>query len=309
VLERRAPSNGTIAADARDIRREFWSFTWPRSIGSVSQIILQRADIIIVGALISPSAAAVYTAATRFVALGKFGVQALQQVLQPQFTELLATRQHDVLREVFKIASAWSVALAWPIYLAIGCAPAVYLSVFGADYVGSATTTVVVMMLGMLVAIYSGPVDTVLLMSGRSTTSLINSLVALALDIGLCFLLIPRLGISGAAIAWAVAVAVRAVLAYIQVRQSLRISPISGVSAITAGAAVACFALPMIGLTVTGSTSLLAFTTVGLAGTVVYFAILWLARKQLHLDDLRALFRRRAGDRTSSPVAAGPPDA
>jgi O-antigen/teichoic acid export membrane protein len=306
VLERRAP-RGLVVGGAPVIRREFWTFTWPRSIASVSQILLQRADIIIVGALISPSAAAVYTAATRFVAFGKFGVQALQQVLQPQFTHLLATRQYDVLRDVFKISSAWSVLLAWPIYLAIGCAPAVYLSVFGASFVGPGTTTVVVMMLGMLVAIYSGPVDTVLLMSGRSRTSLINSLTALAIDIVLCFLLIPRLGISGAAIAWALAVTVRAVLAYFQVRKSQKLSPVSAASAIAAAAAVGCFALPMLGLAVTGTTSLVAFAAVGLAGTVVYLAILRLARKPLHLDALGALLKRpRRQELRSSPVEATP---
>ena len=306
VLERRAP-RGFVVTGAPVIRREFWTFTWPRSIASVSQILLQRADIIIVGALISPSAAAVYTAATRFVAFGKFGVQALQQVLQPQFTHLLATRQHDVLREVFKISSAWSVLLAWPIYLAIGCAPAVYLSVFGDSFVGPGTTTVVVMMLGMLAAIYSGPVDTLLLMSGRSTTSLINSLTALAIDIVLCFLLIPPLGISGAAIAWALAVTVRAVLAYFQVRRSQRISPISAASAIAAGASVGCFGLPMLGLTLTGTTSLIAFAAVGLGGTVVYLAVLRLARKSLHLESLGALLRRPGRQELrTAPVEATP---
>jgi len=306
VLERRAPI-GLEVGDALVIRREFWTFTWPRSIASVAQMLIQRADIIIVAALISPSAAAVYTAATRFVALGKFGVQALQQVLQPQFTHLLATRQHDVLRDVFKVSSAWSVLLAWPIYLAIGCAPAVYLSVFGESFVGPGTTTVVVMMLGMLVAIYSGPVDTVLLMSGRSTTSLINSLTALAIDIVLCFLLIPRLGISGAAIAWALAVTVRAVLAYFQVRRSQKISPVSTASAIAAGASVGCYALPMLGLTLTGTTSFVAFAAVGLGGTVVYLAVLRLARKSLHLESLGSLLRRRGRQELrNSPVDATP---
>jgi O-antigen/teichoic acid export membrane protein len=296
------PSNSVVATDAPTIRREFWSFTWPRSIASVAQIVIQRADIIIVAALISPSAAAVYTAATRFVALGKFGTQALQQVLQPQFTQLLATKQAAVLREVFAISSAWNVALAWPIYLAVGCAPAVYLSLFGQDYIGPGTTTVVVMMLGMLVAIYSGPVDTVLLMSGRSTASLLTSLVALAIDLGLCFLLIPRIGISGAAIAWSVAVVVRAVMSYALVRHSLRLSPVSRASAITAGASVACFGLPMLALTVLGYATIVPFVIVGVVGTGCYVAILWLARRPLHLSAMRALV---AGRRKRSNVTAG----
>ena len=155
LVEKRAPLIGAPLTDRRPITRAFWAFTWPRALGSVSQILIQRADIIIVAALISPSAAAIYTAATRFVALGKFGLQAVQQVLQPQITHLLATHQYDVLRDLFKIATAWNITLAWPMYLAIGAAPAVYLSVFGSAFVQQGTLTVVVMSLGMLLAVFS----------------------------------------------------------------------------------------------------------------------------------------------------------
>jgi O-antigen/teichoic acid export membrane protein len=261
-------------------------------VASVSQIAIQRADIIIIGAMISPSAAAVYTAATRFVVLGQFGVQAIQQVLQPQITHLLATNQLSVLSRVFKVSTAWNVAIAWPIYLAIGCAPGVYLSVFGDTFSEQGRLTVIVMMFGMLAAVFSGPVDTVLLMAGRSTVSLINSLVALTVDLGGCLLLIPVMGISGAAVAWAAAVAVRSLLGYIQVRRTLAISPISRASAVSGLASLGCFGLPMLMLTLTGHETLPAFIVVGLIGVVAYAGVLWLAKRTLHLRALRGLFAR-----------------
>lgn len=302
LVEKRAPLIGAPLTDRRPITRAFWAFTWPRALGSVSQILIQRADIIIVAALISPSAAAIYTAATRFVALGKFGLQAVQQVLQPQITHLLATHQYDVLRDLFKIATAWNITLAWPMYLAIGAAPAVYLSVFGSAFVQQGTLTVVVMSLGMLLAVFSGPVDTVLLMAGRSTASLINSVIALAVDIGLCFLLIPRMGIAGAAVAWAVALAVRAGLSYVQVYATLKITPLSKASLLAGGAAVLCFALPMLGLTVLGLATLLTFIITGVVGTGAYLGLLWLARKPLHLQALRNLRRGRKKELASTEV-------
>lgn len=302
LVQKRAPRSDLFVPDSRDVVRGFWAFTWPRAIGSVSQILIQRADIIIVAALISPSAAAVYTAATRFVALGKFGLQAIQQVLQPQITHLLATHQHDVLRDLFKIATAWNVAIAWPLYLAVGAAPAVYLSVFGNGFAAQGTSTVIVMSLGMLLAVFSGPVDTVLLMAGRSTASLVNSLIALAVDIGLCFLLIPRLGIAGAAVAWAAALAVRAGLSYVQVYRTLKITPLSKASLLAGSAAVLCFALPMLGLTVLGWANLPSFIVTGLVGTGAYLGMLWLARKPLHLQALRSLRQSRTKELTSADV-------
>ena len=56
----------------------------------------------------------------------------------------------------------------------------------------------------MLVATAVGPVDIVLLMSGKSLWNLLNTAVAVTANIVLNLLLIPHLGITGAAIAWAV---------------------------------------------------------------------------------------------------------
>ena len=182
---------------------------------------IQRVDIILIAALRSPMEAAIYTAATRFVALGQFGTQAIQQVVQPKFTALLAKDETESLKDVYQISAAWSMALAWPMYAVVGSAPLAYLAIFGPEYAAEGVTVVVLMALAMLFAVATGPADTLLLMSGRSALSLINSLTALALDIGLCLVLIPKMGITGAAVAWAVAVSIRCMLAVVQTRVTM----------------------------------------------------------------------------------------
>ena len=99
---------------------------------------IQRMDIILIAALMSPKDAAIYTAATRFVALGQFGTQAIQQVLQPKFTALLANHEHESLRDVYQISAAWSMSIAWPMYMVVASAPLAYLGLFGSEY--SSTT-------------------------------------------------------------------------------------------------------------------------------------------------------------------------
>src|SRR5207237_546673 len=54
----------------------------------------------------------------------------------------------------------------------------------------------------MLVATAVGTVDMVLLMGGKSSWNMINTVVGLSSNIALNFLLIPRYGGTGAAIAW-----------------------------------------------------------------------------------------------------------
>lgn len=276
----------------RELRREFWQFTWPRSITRIAQMAIQRMDIILIAAMRSPKEAAIYTAATRFVALGQFGTQAIGQVLQPKFTALLSSDDDKSLREVYQISAAWSMAVAWPLYVGVGAAPLVYLGLFGQEYVDNGMTVVVLMSLAMLFAVATGPVDTLLLMSGRSALSLINSLLALAIDLVLCVVLIPPMGITGAAVAWAIAVVVRCTMAVIQVRVTMRLVSFGPAAAIVAAANLVCFGLPLLpGM----------FEDVGMATLLValvvcvpaYLLALWLGRDRLMLSVLRGLVRAR----------------
>ncbi len=288
------------------LRREFWTFTWPRAITRISQMGIQRADIILIAAMLGPKEAAIYTAATRFVALGQFGTQAIQQVLQPKFTALLANHEHESLKDVYQISTAWNMTVAWPMYVGVGSVPLVYLGLFGQEYVDDGVGVVLLMCLAMLFAVATGPADTLLLMSGRSALSLMNSLMALAIDIALCFVLIPRMGITGAALAWAIAVMIRSTLSLLQVRFTMHIISFGPASLVAAAANVLCFGVPLV---VAGF-----FVDLGIPGLLLvlagcfpaYALALWLGRRVLMLGVLRGLIRRSPA---APAVEEGAPDA
>lgn len=284
----------STATDYRQLRREYWAFTWPRSITRISQMVIQRADIVLVAILLGPSDAAIYTAATRFVALGQVAAQAIQQVLQPKFTELLAGDDQHVLDHVFRTAAAWSMALAWPLYVVVGCLPAAYLGLFGPGYADSGVLVVILMSAAMMFGVASGAADTLLLMSGRSILTLANSLTALVIDIGLCLALIPAWGIVGAAAAWALAVVVRCSLALVQARITLGVLSFGGAAGRVAIATLVCLVVPLTASQLfldAGPVGLLVIIVVALT---VYAATLWHWRDPLELSVLRgALVRRR----------------
>lgn len=298
-----AASAGRVDGGRREVsvRREFWEFTWARGLARLAQISIQKADIVIVAALLSPAHAAVYTAATRFVSLGQFATQAIQQVLQPRFTAILLHEDTATLREVYRVATAWSIALAWPLYLVVGCAPLVYLSIFGDDYtsdLASGPAVVMVMAAAMLLAVASGPVDTLLLMSGRSRASLMNAVLALVVDLALCLLLVPALGITGAALAWAAAVLTRCGLAFVQVRRHLGVTPGGGAVLCAGLLPVLCIAVPVTTYSLAGPGSLPGFAGVLALCALAYGTALFVLRKSLRLDVLTAaLWRRRESTR------------
>lgn len=270
--------------------REFWAFTWPRAFSVVARMTVQKVDVVLVAALLTPAHAALYTVATRFVALGQAVSMALTQVLQARFAALLLERSHSALSQVYRISTAWSVLLSWPLYLAIAAAPAGYLALFGQEYVvADGERVVVAMAAAMLLASATGPVDVLLVMAGRSVASMVNAWVALAVDVLLCLLLIPWVGVAGAALAWAAAVLVKTILAVAQVRAEVRVSSFSPLVGGAAALAVGTVALPVWLLDLSGTPWPLA---VALAGLCCGCAMMvW--RRPLRLDLLVSAIARR----------------
>ena len=291
----RVGATGQTGADvvaASAAPSSFWGFTAPRAVATIAQTLLKRSDIVLVAALRSPAEAALYTAATRFVVFGQLGVQAIQQALAPQLSALFARGERSAAQEVYETATAWSILLAWPVYLGCAVLAPLLLGVFGAGYEG-ASAVVVVLSLAMLMATASGSVDTVLLMSGRSWLSLANVGVALAVNLGLNLVLIPWLGIVGAALAWAAAIVVRNALPLLEIRYLLQMSPLGDGTVWVGASALACFGLPAGALRLAGAppAAVLAALAVGL---VAYAGLLRAGRDRVRLGAFVSTVRGRA---------------
>ena len=284
------------------LAREFWAYTAPRAVARVTQTALKRSDIVLVAALASPAEAALYTAATRFIVLGQLFVQAVQQALAPHVSSLFARGETRAANSVFQAATLWSVIASWPFYLALaGLSPAL-MGVFGEGY-DVASDVVLILSLTMLLATACGPVDSVLLMAGRSWLSLRNSIVALAVNIALNVILIPRDGIRGAAIAWSVAIVVRNLLPLVQVRLQLAMWPVTSSTVLVAVLAFGCFGGVDV-LVQTPGVPVAFDAAVLVLGASAYLFGIWSWRARLELDAFRSVLRRRPAS-ASRPVAAG----
>jgi O-antigen/teichoic acid export membrane protein len=191
---------------------------------SVAQITIQRLDIVLVAVLIGPAQAAVYTAATRFLVVGQFGNSAISMAAQPRFAELFAVGDRRGVRTVYQVTTAWLILLTWPLYLlAVVYGPEI-LTVFGHSY-RAGDTVMVILGCAMLLVMGCGQVDMILVTSGRSSWSLANGLLAVAVNVSLDLFLIPRYGITGAAIGWAVTFAIANLIPLTQIAVVMRLHP------------------------------------------------------------------------------------
>lgn len=266
----------------------FWRFTGPRALAGIAQMAIQRLDIVLVGAFLGPVDAAVYTAATRFLVVGQMAAQAINQAVQPRLGELLARDDRVSAGALYRTSTAWLIVLTWPLYLLAACFSGFVLSLFGRGYLAG-TPVMLVLAGAMLVATSCGMVDIVLNMAGRTTWNLANYLFALVVNVVANVLLIPRVGILGAALAWMLAILANNLLPLTQVAISLRLQPFSRASLTACALAAVCFgAVPVVVRVLYGGgvVALLVAVAVGMAG---YAAGLWRARHLLRLDAMPLL--------------------
>jgi O-antigen/teichoic acid export membrane protein len=290
-LARRLGLSARTASPTSGLGREFWVFTAPRSLASVAQLLMQRLDIVLVGALAGAPQAAIYTAATRFVVAGQMGRQAVSLAAQPALAEALARGDRERARQVFQTSAAWLMATTWPLFLAFVVVGGPLLQVFGSGY-ESGTAVLLLLSFSMLVATGCGDVDSALIMAGKTTWSLGNMAVALGLNLVLDLWLIPDHGVTGAAIGWSVAIMTKNLLALVQVRLALGLHPFGMASAIVALLSSASFALlPLLASELLG-TELPALVMALAAASTVYAAGLWSARNPLELDELTSAATR-----------------
>jgi O-antigen/teichoic acid export membrane protein len=263
--------------------RGFWRFTTPRGIASLASITLQRIDIVLVAIIMGPAAAAVYTAATRFLVAGQLGNMAITMAAQPRFTELFAVGDRRNANVLYQVTTAWLVLITWPLYmLAIVYGPEV-LSVFGHSYRAGADV-MLILAVTMLLATASGQVDMVLITTGRSSWSLVNGLMAVVVNVSLDLVLIPRYGITGAAIGWAIAIVVTNLMPMAQLASSIHLQPFGRGTLLAAALSTVAFcAVPFAVRSVLGGG--LAGLAAGVAaGCVVEAVGLWRFRGVLRLS-------------------------
>jgi O-antigen/teichoic acid export membrane protein len=260
----------------------FWRFNAPRALATIAQMIIQRLDIVLVGIMRGPVEAAVYTAATRFLVVGQLGNAAISMAAQPQFTHLFTIGDRRGVNSVYQVTTAWLIILTWPLYLLAAVYGPTVLAVFGHSYRAGATV-MEILGLTMLMATGCGQVDMVLTTTGRTSWSLMNGLLAVTANVGVDLALIPRYGIEGAAIGWAVAIAITNLVPLAQVAKVVRVHPFGKGTLIACALTTLSFGLIPLGLRWLAGGRLVVSVLAVAVGCVVLAAGLWRFRQPLQL--------------------------
>jgi O-antigen/teichoic acid export membrane protein len=158
--------------------------------------------ILILGTLASTGATGVYNAVERGAAVILLVHFAVNMPLAPAVARLHAQRDFMGLERASEHMARTATLVSLPICAAFAIFPQIYLSIFGAGF-GTGATAMTILALAQLINAATGPSGNVLIMTGNERPAMWATFAGLLVNLGLGIALVPSLGITGSAMAFA----------------------------------------------------------------------------------------------------------
>lgn len=215
--------NRAIPAAPRSYRPVYWiAISLPIFIVEGFFNLLTNVDILIVGALLEPQQAGIYFAAVKALALIHFVYFAVRAGAAQRIAAYYASGDQSKLQSFIRDTLHWTF---WPsllvsiILLLVGKP---ILSLFGEGFVAG-YPLFFAFIAGLLIRASVGPAESILTMAGEQRICAVVYAFVFALNVALNFILVPIMGLQGAAIATATAISIEAVVLAIVIYRRLGI--------------------------------------------------------------------------------------
>lgn len=204
---------------------QVFSMSWPFAMIAILSLVIQRVDILVLGAFVSSSEIGIYNVAAQLALIASLPLAVFNGIAAPRLAQFSAS---GALRDIRDVTGKGSLALAAlaiagvAIFYIIG--EALIALAFGDAFRG-AFWPCLILLLGQLVNLTCGPMGLLLNMAGHEKITLQGLVIGAIGSIALCLLLIPVYGIMGAACASLVAMIMWNAYLSLQVYRRIGILP------------------------------------------------------------------------------------
>ncbi|MFB1490693.1 MULTISPECIES: flippase [unclassified Thiocapsa] len=187
-----------------DYAARAWTISaWPLALTAGLQVINAQSGVLLLGLFATPDAVGVYKVAVAVGMLIAFGLGAVNLVVMPYFARLYIQSDRVRLQRLVTQSSQAILALAVPVTLVFVLFGERFLTLtFGPDY-AAGHTALSILAVGQLVNASMGSVGILLNMTGHERDTLRGVAIAAVANVLLGFVLIPLLGLAGAALSTA----------------------------------------------------------------------------------------------------------
>ena len=181
-------------------RREIISYSYPLFLSSFFTIFLNQTDILMLSYYLPADQIGIYSIANRLAVLVFFLASSTFAIFSPAIARLLGKDQREDIESLLNKVTRLILIGTIPIFLIITIFSKEALTIFGKEFTAG-NTALLILASSFLFNSLIGFAGQILGVMGRSKLILINSLGASILNIVLNYVLIPRYGIIGAAMA------------------------------------------------------------------------------------------------------------
>ena len=221
---RRMPKLLVPGPRAPGVSRPLLTFALPLFFVSVFSFISGNGDTLILG-YFNQASVGFYSADLPLARLLQVGIASLGYIFLPVTSRFVRTGEHAVVELTYVTATKWVALTSLPLFLVFFFLPGPSLTfVFGAQYAAT-TGPLRILLAGAFLSTLVGPAFMGQVAYGQTRLLFYNTLIAGLADLGLAFALVPSLGLTGAAIAWAASNALFPVLSLIELAATERIHP------------------------------------------------------------------------------------
>lgn len=176
----------------------------PAALAATVGLLVSWTDLVIVGIFLSDTETGVYQAAAQVSIVLALVLASSNTVFTPLVASLMSEGREKEIDLLFKISTLCTVYLSLPVFLVLVLAPETVLGALFDDRYLSGTRSLFFLAFGQMANVATGAVGYLLILGGRQRAWLAASSAALALNVILNVVLIPRFGLVGAAVATAV---------------------------------------------------------------------------------------------------------
>jgi O-antigen/teichoic acid export membrane protein len=255
--------------------RALLSFSWPLLLTSLLDRSNIQTETLVLGALLASGQVGIYYVGQRATILITAIFLAFNAITAPMMADLYGRGEHDRLAGLFKTTTRWGATLCLPVLILFLTTSREIMGVFGEGFLAGAAV-LQVLSVAQFINVLTGPAGWLLIMTGHPRLNLLNTCLSLALNIGFALLLIPRLGILGAALGEAAAFVLVNLLRLAEAQRILKIHPYQASFWKPALAGLLSWAsLAGVKILLEGHNSLVQLGASGLVLFSLYPALLW----------------------------------
>ena len=211
---------------AKEIKKETIRYTSPIAAMESLNLLVARIDIMLVGALLNSASAGLYGIALEIISMIKRVRQGFEPIFSPIVSELFYQKQRERLQRNYVLVTRWLMAGSLLPVVAILLFPNQILGFFNVQSAQAASALMVLALAYGLSGIFNAA-ESLLIMTGRTLLNTVLAGIVLVVNCSVAIVLIPKLGLVGAALGTFTAFTLVSVARIYQGYKRLHLTPFS----------------------------------------------------------------------------------